>query len=223
MRQIIFFLVFLFSFGLLLSQTNFQKGDPVYAQWQGGAHYKATIIRKEGENYEVQWQDGSSPTILSPNEIKPRKNHGLDRSQIGDWDITDEGPKDPNAITLWEVLPISSLKAGKAIYAKYLNGLYYKAFELETKGKLTLVRWEDNSGEMWVDSVKPRKGHGLTADLIGDRELTAAEKAANQRAKETNAAKYEVSCSKFRTRMDCMRSLDPCAWNDRSGCSYRGY
>lgn len=214
--------LFFFS-GLLIAQSQFQVGDLVYAEWSSGGYYKATVSKVEGDIIEVKWQDGSSPTPLDAKKIRPRKDHGLRRDQIADWDASDEGAKKPGELTLWEVLPLSGKKAGKQVYAMYTNGLYYKAVELEKKGADTLVRWDDNSGEMWTNSVKPRKGHGLKSDLIGDRELTKAELAEREKAKQVDTTKYEISCSKLRSRLDCMRTFDPCVWSDRTGCAYRGY
>ncbi len=223
MKKVFVYVGLIFLSGLLYAQAQFQVGDQVYAEWSSNSYYKATISKIEGNTIEVKWQDGSSPTMLDAGKVKPRKDHGLQRNQISDWDASDVGPTKPGEMTLWEVLPISDKKAGKQIYGLYTNGLYYKAVELEKKGADTLVRWDDNSGEMWTNSVKPRKGHGLQPDSIGDRELTKAEIAEREKAKQVDTTKYEISCSKLRSRSDCMRSLYPCAWADRTGCGYRGY
>lgn len=223
MFKMILFSILFFLPSLLFAESSFQPGDPVYAEWKNGSFYKATVKSVAEGKVEIQWQDGSAITTLDQTKVRPRKDHGLDKSQIADWDATDEGKSISDVVTLWEVLPLSDKKAGKEVYAMYQNGLYYKAFVLESKEKNTRVRWADNSGEMWTDSVKPRKGHGLKASLIGDRELTKAELKEKQKAKEEDTSKYEISCSKLRTRMDCLRTYDPCGWNDRTGCSYRGY
>lgn len=168
---------------------------PVNAKWTNGQYYKGKVIaEREGQGL-VKWDDGSEPIWV---------NNG---------DMTEIKKAPANA---------------KKVYAEYHNGLYYKALVIESDAKETLIDWEDGSGTAKVanDKVHPRKGHKLKADWIGDRELSPAEQRAKAKAdaqsKADNAAKYTVSCGKLRSRLDCMRSFDPCAWNNNR-CDYRGY
>lgn len=45
-------------------------GSKVMAQWTSGGYYPATIKSYDGSMYTVAWDDGSTPTLVSPAGIK---------------------------------------------------------------------------------------------------------------------------------------------------------
>lgn len=167
----------------------------VSAKWTNGNFYNGKVIaEREGQGL-VKWDDGSEPIWVDNADIKQLKKAAAN---------------------------------ARKVYAEYHNGMYYKALVIETTGGDTLIQWEDGSGTATVPNAKvhPRVGHKLKKDMIADRELSPAEQKAadkaNAQAKKDNAAKYSASCSRLRTRLDCMRTFDPCVWNNNH-CEYRGY
>ncbi len=224
MKHILLGIISIFIFPIQLS-AELSVGDPVYALYNDG-FYKATVVKISGKKVDVKWLDGGVTETKTLDQVKPRFGHDIPKEKIQDWDQSDETGlvpiDDSKPIVLWDRLPLSTRPKGKKVYAMYSNGMYYTAFELEKKGADTLVRWADNTGEMWVNSVKPLQGHGIKPDLMGERQLTAAEIKAERNRKENYAVESQIACSKLKTSLDCLRTFDPCVWNQNKGCVYNG-
>lgn len=180
------------------ASTPVDPPRPVSAMWSNGVYYEGKVIAtKEGQSL-VKWADGSGEMWIDNDKIK--------ESVAGK-----KAP--PNA---------------RKVYAQWQNGYYYKGLVIETKDGMTLVQWEAQGDPTWIENkhVHPRTGHKLAAKLIGDRELTAAEKKAEAKrkaaSKQEDMIKYTASCSQLRTNLDCMRTYDPCTWRNNR-CQYRGH
>jgi hypothetical protein len=50
---------------------NRQVGAKVMAQWRNGTYYPGTIVAVNGEQYHVQWDDGSAPQWTPSSQIAP--------------------------------------------------------------------------------------------------------------------------------------------------------
>jgi hypothetical protein len=50
---------------------NRQVGAKVMAQWRNGSYYPGTIVAINGDQYSVQWDDGSAPQWTPSSQITP--------------------------------------------------------------------------------------------------------------------------------------------------------
>jgi hypothetical protein len=49
----------------------FSPGQHVQAQWGGGGFYGAKVLAFNGAQYQVAWDDGTAPTWVAVNLVKP--------------------------------------------------------------------------------------------------------------------------------------------------------
>jgi len=182
------------------TESNYQK-KPVLAEWDGnGAIYNGEAVDEKDGKILIHWEGGNpGPSWVDASKVFPSRAELLNQK-----------------------------KKLREVYAEASNGLYYRGLVLVERDGKSLIHYEAGGRPEWVESkkLKPRKGHGIKANLIADRELTPAEKAKQaktdaQRNKD-RALKYPAICGALRTNLACMRTFDPCVWRGNR-CQYRGY
>lgn len=182
------------------TESTYQK-KPVIAEWEGnGAIYAGEAVEEKDGKILIHWEGGNpAPSWVDAEKVYP---------------------------SLAELL--HQKKKLREVYAMGSNGYYYRGLVLFERNGKSLIHFEAGGRPEWVENktLKPRKGHGLKADLIADRELTPAEKAKQAKADaqfaKERAAKYPGICGAIATQVDCLRTYDPCTWTG-GRCRYRGY
>jgi hypothetical protein len=61
-----------------------QPSNLVYALSEGGRYFRGVRGEKKGSQTLIYWEDYDEPSWVENRNIRPRKNHGLKKSQIGD-------------------------------------------------------------------------------------------------------------------------------------------
>jgi len=64
------------------------KPREVYAMYSTGYYYKGLAVLERDGNTLVYWADGSAPLWVPKKDVKPRKGHGLKKTDIADRELT---------------------------------------------------------------------------------------------------------------------------------------
>ena len=91
MKKILIMLLMIFMVSSQSFAANYKKGDRVRAMWTNGLYYKAKIqgYDKAAKEWIILYDDGTK-SKAKDKELRPFKNHGLDRSYLGDAEQTPE-------------------------------------------------------------------------------------------------------------------------------------
>jgi hypothetical protein len=224
--------VFSISFPTPVFAGKFQVGDLIY---QESSERLGTIAEIKDGKYLLRLQDeeDNPPKLSEESDLRP-----MDEDEKERWSTYMKYRKEIEDARAARKAEQESTEKNRAmreklsrtpsnlVYASNLGENFFRGVKGGKRAGETLIYWEDDEEPTWVSdkNVRPRKGHGLKLSQIGDRPLTAVEKAAQEKASAKRAADAKVRCPRFKTYLDCTTTFEPCLWNTAENtCGYRGY